>query len=225
VDTSFVGRAEGPTGLAVVMVDDQGENAITVVPGANALLTAADVDDAVDRLARGGVSRAVVLAGLEVPPEAVERAARLAGEHGWPFVLNPSPVRALPPGLLAACDVLVPNEHEARQLHPSGAAGLLAAGARTVLVTLGARGAEIHRPGEPPVHHPAVTVEAVDTTGAGDAFAGTLAWALAEGHPLNHAVRLALAGGALATRAVGARSGLGTADDVLARAAGSGPGR
>ncbi|WP_432824520.1 ribokinase [Dactylosporangium sp. CA-092794] len=207
VDLSRVRRDAEPTGLAVVLVDDGGENAITVVPGANARLSPADVD-----LPAG---RGVVLASLEVPLPAVLEAARRARAAGWVFVLNPAPARPLPAELLALTDVLVPNEHELAAL--GSPAALLAAGAGAVVVTLGAAGCRVHRAGEV-VDVPAVRVAAVDTTGAGDAFCGTLAWALDADRPLAEAVRLACVAGALATRAVGARAALPTAAELLARA-------
>jgi ribokinase len=220
VGTAWVGRdPQTPTGVAVVLVDDAAENAITVAPGANATLTPAHVESAAEALLASGVRVGVLLTGLEVPLPAVQRAAELAAAHGWRFLLNPSPARRLPDALLAACDVLVPNEHEAHAVHPDGVPGALAAGARAVLVTRGAHGAVLHRPGAEPVPYPAFPVTPIDTTGAGDAFAGTLAWSLTTGHPLPAAIPLALAAGALATRATGARTAFATSAEVTALAA------
>jgi ribokinase len=210
VDLSRVGVSAEPTGLAVVMLDPSGENAITVVPGANATLSPADIGP----LASGRpTDRGVVLASLEVPLAVIVEAGRRAGEAGWMFVLNPAPARPLPAELLRHVDVLVPNQHELAALGDPDE--LLAAGVGAVVVTLGAGGCRVHRPGDVQ-DFPAYRVEAVDTTGAGDAFCGALAWALDEGRGLDDAVRLACAAGALATRAVGARAALPTAAEITA---------
>lgn len=208
VDTTWVRRVAGPTGLAIVLVDDAGENAITVIPGANLALDAAHVEQAF--AAPGDLG--VVLASLEVPLPAVAHAGTLARARGVPFVLNPAPARPLPPALLGTVDVLCPNEHEAAAL--GGPAALLDAGVGAVVVTLGGAGCAVHRKARPPLHVPAHPVDVVDTTGAGDAFAGAVAWALACGRSLDDAVRLATVAGALATRAAGARTSLPTAADL-----------
>jgi ribokinase len=136
VDTSALAHDTAPTGLAIVLVAADGENAITVVPGANAHLSPADVT-----LPPGPPG--VVLASLEVPLATVAAAARLARSAGWTVVLNPAPASALPPALLADVDVLVPNEHELAVLGTP--ADLLGAGVGAVVVTLGAAGCRIHR--------------------------------------------------------------------------------
>ncbi|GAA1543124.1 ribokinase [Dactylosporangium maewongense] len=208
VDVTRVRQDPAPTGLAIVMLDARGENAITVVPGANANLAPDDVGE----LTGAGV----VLASLEVPLETVAEAGRRAAAAGWTFVLNPAPTGPLPSSLLAQVDVLVPNEHELALLGPPET--LLARGVGTVVVTLGSAGCRVHRP-DSVTEFPAHPVRAVDTTGAGDAFCGALAWALDAGRDLDDAVRLACAAGALATRAVGARASLPTAAEVTALAA------
>ncbi|GAA3215277.1 ribokinase [Dactylosporangium siamense] len=207
VDLSLVRTTAEPTGLAVVMLDPSGENAITVVPGANALLSPEDTGSFTG-------PPGVLLASLEVPLPAVTEAARAAREAGWTVVLNPAPARALPASLLADVDVLVPNEHELAALGAPD--DLIAAGVGAVVVTLGAAGCRIHRPGDVRTI-PAHPVQAVDTTGAGDAFCGALAWALDTGRDLDTAVRFAVVAGALATRAVGARAALATAAEVTAQ--------
>lgn len=203
VDLTGLGRGEGPTGVATILVDSGGENLIAVAPGANHEVTAAHVATHLERLGEPG---GVVLSVLEVPDEAVEAAAVTARDRGSRFVLNPAPARALPAELLARCDVLTPNEHELRAL--GGVDALHGLGVGAVVVTRGAEGAEVHLPGRAPLHVDPFRAEVIDTTGAGDAFNGTFAWALAEGRPLDQAVRLAAAAGALATRALGARAGL-----------------
>ncbi|HET9722766.1 MAG TPA: PfkB family carbohydrate kinase, partial [Actinomycetota bacterium] len=113
VDISTLGTSPSATGIAAIMVDRSGENAIAVASGANHDLTDAFVTEQLERVTESNV---VLLANLEVPDEAVEAAARVVAERGWRFVLDPAPVRPLPPSVLARCDVLTPNEHEADAL-------------------------------------------------------------------------------------------------------------
>ena len=229
VDVSCVGLSRAATGVALIVVDERGENQIAVAPGANAQVGAELVERAlevavlapagstvVSPAGRGGGVGPVVLASLEVGDGAIVAAARGARARGLGFVLNPAPARRLPAEVLAACDVLTPNEGEAAAL--GGVETLLAAGAGAVLVTRGARGAELHLRGEAILPIPAFPVEPVDTTGAGDAFNGALAWALAGGRSLEEAAILAAAAGALATRGLGARGALPERAEVEALA-------
>jgi len=203
VDIGALGTGSGHTGVAAIVVDDRGENLIAVASGANAEVSAAHVAGA---LAGIEAERAVVLANLEVPDDAVMAAAEGAERRGWPLVLNPAPARPLPPGLPERSAAVVPNEVEVEAL--GSVDGLLGAGARAVVVTRGTGGADLHRAGRAVHHQPAFPVEVADTTGAGDAFAATLAWALLERRGLEEAVRLAAAAGALACRQVGSRAAL-----------------
>ena len=195
VATDDVRVADAPSGTALIVVDAQGENSIVVVPGANGELSADDVDGAL------GEARPVVLAQLEVPEAAIAAAARAARR----FVLNASPARALRDDLLAAADPLVVNAGEAAALAGTGndrdpdalAAALLARGARSVVVTLGADGARWASAGAS-FAHPAPAVDVVDTTGAGDVFAGTLAARLAAGDGPEAALAAAVEAGAAA---------------------------
>jgi ribokinase len=189
-----------------------------VAPGANHELHPGWVTDAVGALAGPGD---VVLACLEIPLEAVEAAAEAAGRAGSTFVLNPAPAGPLSPGLVGACALLTPNQHELAAL--GGAGRLLAAGAGALVETRGADGCVVHRPDRRPVAIAAFPVEAVDTTGAGDAFNGALAARLAEGADLVEATRWASAAAALATRRLGAREGLAGRAEVDALVGQLGP--
>jgi ribokinase len=209
VDCSLLATSSEPTGVAQIWLDERGENAITVASGANATLDATTVEAALGRL---DVSSAVVLANLEIPDDAVEAAARAASERAWPFVLNPAPARPLSEAVLSRTSVLTPNETEASMLAEDGAP--LEERVEAVVVTLGARGAEIRRRSVRAVHQDAFGIDVVDTTGAGDAFSATIAWALTDGRSLTDAVRFAAAAGALATRAVGARASLADLDEL-----------
>lgn len=202
------------TGVALIMVDEAGENAISVAPGANARLSVDDVE-----AARADIESAdVLLAQLEIPLAAVERAAAIASAAGVTVILNPAPARPLPDSLMAVVDVLTPNEGEAAYLsgaaRPAAAASkFLDLGVTNVVVTLGATGALIvNEDRESSV--PGFPVAAVDTTSAGDAFSGYLAVSIAEGLDLARAVRRACAAGALATTVHGARPSLPVREKV-----------
>ncbi|MFN8225092.1 MAG: ribokinase [Gaiellales bacterium] len=210
------------TGVASIWIDDSGENRIVVAPGANARLSAADVEACRPVLAGAGL----VACQLEVPLEALERGCEIAREAGVPVLLNPAPARTLPASLLRAVDWLVPNAVEAQTLcgvEVTGVeSGLAAAralrklGPRGVVVTLGSAGAVVSAPGLEE-HVPAVPVdEVVDTTAAGDAFCGALATELARGVGVLDAVRFAVAAGAVAVGAAGAQPSLGDRASVEA---------
>jgi ribokinase len=205
------------SGLALITVDRAGENVIVVAPGANALVGTADVEAAHDVVAGADV----VLLGHEVGEEAVAAAAATARGR---VVLNPAPARTLAPEVLAGVDVLVPNRGELALLAgapvpegPADAAALARrlAGPRAVVVTLGADGAVVVEGGA--WHHvPAVPVDVVDTTAAGDAFCGALADALARGADVVEAARWAARAAALATTRHGAQPSLATRAEVQA---------
>jgi ribokinase len=217
VNVGRVQRTPGtPTGTATIPVEAAGgENLIVVVPGANAELTAADVD--VESVHRAGV----LLLQLETPLETVQAAA--AATRGT-VVLNPAPPQPLPPALLGHVDVLVPNEHELARLagapsaerSPAELAALARGLASSVVVTLGARGALVVPAEGPALLQPPPPVEPVDTTGAGDCFCGALASALDRGEDLAAATRYAVTAAALSTTGPGARGGLPDDDAVRA---------
>jgi ribokinase len=206
-----------PTGTATIPVEARGgENLIVVVPGANAELTPEDVD--VESVHRAGV----LLLQLETPLATVEAAA--TATRGT-VVLNPAPPQLLPAGLLDRVDVLVPNEHELRRLagEPDGPAtpdalSALARGlaARSVVVTLGERGALVVPAEGPAVLQAPPPVQPVDTTGAGDCFCGALSSALDRGETLADATRYAVTAAALSTTGPGARGALPDDDAVRA---------
>ena len=217
VDTGALRHvADQPTGLAVVTVQDDGENTITVVPGANAALGDDDVAAACERLATGDT----LLLQLEVPLPVVAEAARAASAAGARVVLNAAPARPVD-DVLADVDVLVVNEHEClvlagAQADPTAAGATLAqAHGLLVVVTLGAGGAA-WTTGAAPVVHPAPQVRAVDTTGAGDTFTGYLVAALDRGLDTDAALRLAVAAASIAVTRPGAQDGIPYAADVLA---------
>ncbi|MEV5077648.1 ribokinase [Streptomyces sp. NPDC056159] len=217
VDPAGVLVGGAPTGVALITVDPSGDNSIVVSPGANGRLTPEDVRAAGDLLR---VSR-VVSAQLEIPLETVVEAVRNLAP-GSRFVLNPSPPRPLPQELLKACDPLIVNEHEAKVILGGAEAGdtpeswardLLALGPRSVVVTLGGEGALVAS-ADGVARVPSVKVDAVDTTGAGDAFTAALAWRLGAGASLEQAAAYAARVGAVAVTRRGAQESYPTAAEV-----------
>jgi ribokinase len=196
------------TGVAPILVDSAGQNRIIVVKGANGRLAPADVDAAEAVIARAGV----LILQLEVPLETVYHAAALACARGIRCILNPAPGQPLDMARLSHLDYLVPNETEAEMIAGTPvhtvddaarcAARIRESGIRRVIVTLGSRGAMLSGP-EGTVHVPAVEVETVDSTGAGDAFIGSFATFLAEGIDEVGAIRRANLYAALSTAKVG----------------------
>ena len=212
IDTRFVRSDRGaPSGVALILVDQAGENCIGVAAGANARLSPADV-----RRTRSAINRArVVLIQLECPLDTVQAAVELASDAGVPTILNPAPARPLPARLLRRISFLTPNETEAGSLTGvrvtgiatarKAARGLLDRGVGGVMVTLGARGVLVAT-SDVTQHLPAFPVTPVDTTGAGDVFNGALAVALGEGRPVLDAVRFAQAAAALSVTVAGAQT-------------------
>jgi ribokinase len=209
VDTTHLtARRERATGVGFIILNEKGENFIILDMGANELLDAAAVDAAESRIAESSV----VMAVLEVPVAAASRAMELGRKHCARTILNPAPARALPPEIFANVDYLTPNESELRILlgrsahDPSSsrelAAELRKRGVRTVVVTLGRAGALILAD-DLDVMVPAVAVDVVDTTGAGDAFNSGFAVALAEGRSVVDAVKYGVVCGAIACTKLG----------------------
>ncbi|AWN50050.1 ribokinase [Methylobacterium terrae] len=209
-------RFPGPTGAGIGFTDAAGENCLAVHPGANARLGAPEMREAADRIA----GAALVLAQFEVGDDAVAEAFRIARAAGARTLLNPSPFRAPAREILERTDILVVNAVEAAALAgllgasaPDGEAqpaeweglarALHASGPGLVVVTLGGRGAVAVPAGGAALVRPAFRVAAVDTLGAGDAFAAGLAVGLAEGRPLPESLRMAAACGACVVRVKG----------------------
>ena len=221
VETAWVLRdSDEATGVALITVDDNGQNTIIVAPGTNALLTPAEV-----RSALGAVDFSVLLVQLEIPMECVLGAAEFAS--GRTFILNPAPARSLSDVLLAKVDYLTPNETEAQILTGilpvddttclAAANILLDKGVKNVVFTLGANGSFLAN-AKGGRHYPPIPVTPVDTTGAGDAFNGALALFLAQGEPVERAIHLANITGALSTTKPGAQASMPTLAEVLAKA-------
>ena len=208
-----------PTAIAFIFVGRGGENSIAVASGANLQLSPSDVSRAKGVFKKGGI----LLVQLETPLSSVASAVALAGKKGMRVILNPAPACALPDSLLRRVDILTPNEHEAESLTGIKVDGATAAsraarrlhsrGVKTVIITLGARGAFVSGEGSS-LLVPAFKARAVDTTAAGDVFNGALAVALAEGQPLLQAVRFGQAAAAISVTRLGAQPSAPTRTEI-----------
>ncbi|ATW48007.1 ribokinase [Streptomyces peucetius] len=207
VDTDLLRTTEGPSGTAHIVVDDEGGNAIVVIPGANGTVTSlAHGEEALIATAD------TLLLQLELPLRAVLDGAEAARRHGVRTVLTPSPAQPLPPELLAATDLLVPNEHEAAAItgiaDPWSAAQELLRQVPEVVITLGSAGCLHAARDTEPITVPAPSVTAVDTTAAGDTFVGALAVALCEKKPVPQCLAWACTAAALSVQHPGASSSM-----------------
>ncbi len=220
IRTDYIVRdTTSPSGVALIFVSRKGENSIAVASGANARLSPTDVRKAAKVLASAGM----VVMQLETPLDTVQAAAAMAARAGVPVILNPAPARALPGKLLRNISIITPNETEAEMLTgikvdndiaaARAADKLLARGVKTVIITLGSRGAFVTgREGVGLVS--GFNVKAVDTTAAGDIFNGALAVALVEGKTMDQAVRFANAAAAISVTRLGAQISAPTRKEI-----------
>lgn len=209
LDTSKILWSDKPSGVALITVDSKAENSIVVASGANADVSVSDIDSVADIIKSSGI----LLLQLEIPMDAVVRAAEIAFEAGVQVVLNPAPATSLPAELLKCVSILIPNETEAsaisgidiNNLETASAAAerLKGMGVREVIITMGSRGSMVCD-GEC-TFVPAVKVNAVDTTAAGDTFCGGVCVALSEGKALSEAVKFATAASSIAVQRPGAQ--------------------
>lgn len=222
IDCQPVSVVAGSSGVALIVVDDNSQNAIVIVAGANGVLTP-DVLDRFDEVLRGAD---VIICQLEVPDATVGHALKRGRELGKTVILNPAPAsRPLPADWYACIDYLIPNESEAAVLSglavdsletaEAAATQLLAAGAGKVIVTLGAQGLMFAN-GASFQHFPAPLVKAVDTTAAGDTFVGGFAAALADGKSEVEAIRFGQVAAALSVTRAGAQPSIPTLLEVQA---------
>lgn len=222
VDVASVsGSKAQPTGVALIWVDDAGENSIVVASGANLELHASDIESL-----RGALAGArFALFQLETPLETVRAAMALAHDEGAQAILDPAPAQPLSRELLELADILTPNETEALALlglprarvrlgdAPALARSLRAFGARAVVLKLGDQGC-LFDDGNRQMHYPAFPVEVRDTTAAGDVFNAALAVALAEGQTIQQALQFACAAAAVSVTRPGAQASIPTRAEV-----------
>ena len=209
VDTTWIRRdPEANTGVALITVDDDGQNSIVVASGANMRLTAADISAAEAAFE----DASVLLLQLEIPLPAIARAIEIGLAHGALIVLNPAPARSLDPAILNRVDYLIPNQNELALISggdnlQAGVERLLGMGVKHLVVTLGEAGVLVAVDGKL-TSLPAYKVKAIDTTAAGDAFVGAFAVALTEGLDATQASAWGIAAGALAVTRAGAQPSL-----------------
>ncbi len=211
IDTTLVRSLTRPTGCATIMVGAEGENMIAVASGANMAVTAGLVPDALLG------PRTILVAQLEVPPAETMAVVERAHNAGSFVLLNIAPAQPLRPERLAKIDLVVANQHEAAAIGPQPAE-IAARACCSLVVTAGAVGATAYLADGEIVRVPALPIEPVDTTGAGDTFVGVLAAALDHGAPLSAALRRASAAAGLACLAHGAQSAMPDAAAIDAAA-------
>jgi ribokinase len=226
VNTECVLNVPQPSGSAVILVTAQGGSSIVVIPGANYELRPADLDQHIETLR----DAALILAQLEIPIETVEYLGELAAMLGIPFILDPAPAQALSSSILRNVTWLTPNESETssilRNLGSSAldllgndavsaaAERLLATGVRNVILKRGSRGVYLSGKDVPSTHIAPYSVNAVDTTAAGDAFNGGFAYGLTHGLPPIESARFACAVAAISVTRVGAQPSMPTLAEV-----------
>jgi ribokinase len=224
VKSDAVGTVPGSSGVALITIGASGENNIVVVPGANALLTPEQIEEAAPLLRQAGF----ILAQLEIPLETVEYLGEFAAKNGIPLMLDPAPARDLPVGLLKNVNWLTPNESETEILVKAKVRGddqsstsaaaeqLLASGPQHVLLKLGAHGCLIAERGQPKQSIPAFPINAVDSTAAGDAFNAAFAVGLLRGESPSESARFACAVAAISVSRHGAQPSMPTLEEVEA---------
>lgn len=222
VNADAVGLVEGSSGVAQIITDAQGNNSITVVPGANAHLLPPDIQANVDLIRSAGA----VLTQLEIPLQTVAAVGEICAAYSVPFILDPAPARSLPDALLANVTWLTPNETETcsllqRRVHElrddsleAAASTLLERGCQNVILKLGARGCYVALADGTRKRLPVYPVRAVDTTAAGDAFNGALAVRLLSKRDPLPAIEWASAVAAISVTRHGAQPSMPTAEEV-----------
>ncbi|NQT63136.1 MAG: ribokinase [Candidatus Marinimicrobia bacterium] len=220
IETQSIQRAiNTPTGMAVITVNDQGENSIIVVSGANSTLSAAEVEHESQIFAGADV----MLTQLETSMESVSAAITCAQKHAVCIILNPAPAKVLPQEILSKINIITPNVGEAEILTgisikdeaslSQAANKLHAFGIEIVMITLGARGVYLSNQGESKLF-PAIEVETIDTVGAGDVFNGVLAAHYSGSASLDEVVTLAVVAAGLSVTKPGAQSGIPDLADI-----------
>jgi ribokinase len=220
IDTGYVQvDSEHSSGVALINVDEQGENTIVVAPGSNGFLQREDVDLLFANVSPSGI----VLVQLEIPIATVEHVIQRSAEKGLKVILNPAPAHALPESIYRNLYVITPNESEAELLtgikitdvesvHSAGKR-LLMMGVKNVIITLGSKGAFLcNDKGNQLIPAPQVTP--TDTTAAGDCFNGSLAVAISESLPLDQAIGFAVKAASISTTRLGAQASLPTRHEV-----------
>lgn len=213
IDPSYVfSDPKNPSGVALILVDDNAENSIAVASGSNSNLVTADIDNSLDAIENSEI----VLMQLEIPIKTIEYAAQIAKSRGKMVILNPAPAptEPLPLSILKNIDLITPNETEAELIsgipvvdEPSAIAAakrMAELGVKKIIITMGSKGAMLYEDGEAELI-PSIRVKAVDTTAAGDCFNGALTIAISEGRSLKEAVLFANRAAAISVTRPGAQ--------------------
>lgn len=209
MDISRILRSEKPSGTALIMVDDSGENCISVAPGANGDISVEDIRSIADLIR----SASYLILQLEIPVAAVVEAAHIAHEAGVCVILNPAPATKLPESIFADIDILTPNQTETAILtgisdDPDKAVARLAElGVGRIVMTRGSKGSAVYENGKCTLVD-ACKVNAIDATAAGDTFCGALCVGLSEGLDLVQAARFATRASALTVQKMGAQESI-----------------
>lgn len=209
-------QSEKETGRAMIQIDSYGENSITVIPGANM-----EMQPLLEESISGAIKQAFfIILQAEINPSVNLEVARLAKKHGVSVVLIPAPVEKVSEELLAVSDVLILNEHECAILGKGSELSLSAktlSSGRTLILTLGAKGAELYKAGQLVSSFASPVVEAVDTTGAGDCFAGSYISSRALGYDEESAIKFAVTAASLSVQKKGAAESMPSLEEVMTR--------
>ena len=213
IDPSYVfSDPKNPSGVALILVDDNAENSIAVASGSNSNLVTADIDNSLDAIENSEI----VLMQLEIPIKTIEYAAQIAKSRGKMVILNPAPAptEPLPLSILKNIDLITPNETEAELISGipvvdetsaiAAAKRMAELGVKKIIITMGSKGAMLYEDGEAELI-PSIRVKAVDTTAAGDCFNGALTIAISEGRSLKDAVLFANRAAAISVTRPGAQ--------------------
>ncbi len=213
IDPSYVfSDPKNPSGVALILVDDNAENSIAVASGSNSNLVTADIDNSLDAIENSEI----VLMQLEIPIKTIEYAAQIAKSRGKMVILNPAPAptEPLPLSILKNIDLITPNETEAELISGipvvdetsaiAAAKRMAELGVKKIIITMGSKGAMLYEDGEAELI-PSIRVKAVDTTAAGDCFNGALTIAISEGRSLKEAVLFANRAAAISVTRPGAQ--------------------
>jgi ribokinase len=210
---------DAPTGTAIILVDENGENCIVITPGANNMLTS----DYICKVEKAIIESDIVVLQMEIPYDTVNTVCELAHKHNKRVMLNVAPARHCSENLMEKIDILLVNETEAEaisgeKIEISGKEAvidkLLAMGVKSVVLTLGEKGCLLKNK-QQVLYIPAFIVEAVDTTSAGDTFCGALAAQLSKGHDWNDALTFATAASAICVTRMGAQPSIPSEKEVL----------
>lgn len=219
IDTSYIVRKNTPSGVALIMVDSNAQNSISVALGANNCLTVEDIMPALESIKSGDI----LLLQLEIPMETIDECVAIAHSKGARVVLNPAPAAAVSEQTLSKLYLITPNQTEAETLTGVvvkdeatarlAAEILISRGVERVVVTMGSAGALLYQDGKAEMI-PALKVAAVDTTAAGDVYNGALCVALAEGKQLKEALQFATKASAISVTRIGAQPSIPTREEV-----------